>query len=266
VAITFTGLAATSGIAGNNLGSQYLFCLENKIESRVAVYVRRLYYNVDCQATLTSVVPHVRALRATNIQTDFNATVIQKGYFDSTQTSDPSVHLWSGPPAGAGISGITGTIGNRVFSTFSSRFHTAVEQWIVPNFRLLPRMVENATVLYKLLPGESIVCQVLPSVVGAFTLSDIYYFNISWDEEPITMHTISGTVSLSGTGVVGAKVFVIIADDTAMTNAYLWTTVTTGALGYWECTTIPDGKIAYAYAQNYTGGIYYTATGAPYVS
>ena len=81
-----------------------------------------------------------------------------------------------------------------------------------------------------------------------------------------TTHPISGTVKLSGVGVVGAEVIVIIADDEQLTSPYVFGVVATTAGGVWSIEGIPDGKYAYAYAQNYTGGTHYTSTGAPYVS
>ena len=78
-------------------------------------------------------------------------------------------------------------------------------------------------------------------------------------------YSISGVVTLAAVGVVGAEVTVIVADDTNLTNAYLHATVITTSGGAWSA-NIPTGKLAYAYAQNFTGGVYYTAAGAPYIS
>lgn len=78
-------------------------------------------------------------------------------------------------------------------------------------------------------------------------------------------HSISGTVKLAGSGVVGAKVIILVGDDTSLSNLYLFGTVTTQAGGAWSMSGIPDSKLAFAYAQDYTGGTYYSATGAPFI-
>jgi hypothetical protein len=78
-------------------------------------------------------------------------------------------------------------------------------------------------------------------------------------------YTVSGTARLSGVGVVGAEITVVVADDTNMANAYLHSIQVTGVGGAWSA-SIPVGKLCFAYAQNFVGGIHYTAPGAPYVS
>ena len=265
MAISYTGMVASSIIQGSGNGTQGIFCIENSIQSRVKVYVKRLYLQSDAVAVLTAVKPVIRSFRATNI-TGTNMTIHTKGWFDSAQTSDPNVKIWSGAtPSYTGTSGLAGTLGQRVWNWMGMRMHDLTGAVNVQNQNMLPQAASASSVLFTLYPGESLLTQVVPAVATSDPLTNSYFVNCVWQEEPITTYTISGTVTLSGTGVVGAEVTVLIADDTALTNAYLYQVVTTTTGGAWSC-TIPNGKFAYSYAQNYTGGVYYTATGNPFVS
>ena len=265
MAITFTGTVATDFIEGNGASNQYLFAVENSLQSRVKVYLRRVYFFDEHLAAYTAVKARMLSYRATNVIASENVTAYTKGKFDSSQSSDAGVKIWSGAtPSYSGISGLSCTPGNRLWEGMPNRMHTIYGRGYGQAINVLPGYATKfPLVLY---PGESFIVQSVAAAVDATTINDHFFFNAVWSEEPITMHTVSGTVTLSGTGVVGAKVFVLIADDTSLTHAYLWETVTTGVGGAWSCATIPDEKIAYAYAQNYTGGTYYTAAGAPYVS
>jgi hypothetical protein len=78
-------------------------------------------------------------------------------------------------------------------------------------------------------------------------------------------YAVSGTARLNGVGVANAEITVVVADNTSMANAYLLGIYTTAPDGTWLA-YIPVGKLCFAYAQNFTGGVYYTAAGAPYVS
>ena len=114
-------------------------------------------------------------------------------------------------------------------------------------------------------PGESLLCQ----VVGATTASNArlannWWVQAEWEEDPIATFAISGTVTLSGSPVSGAKVMVLEADDTAMTNAVLVEVVTTAAGGTWA-SSIKTGKVGAAFVQYTNGGTYYTAPGSPYL-
>lgn len=91
-----------------------------------------------------------------------------------------------------------------------------------------------------------------------------------WTVEPtlisgaIATYAISGTVTLSGSPVDGAKVMVLEADDTSLTNAHLYQVVTTAGGGLWA-STIRTGKVGAAFVQYENGGTYYTAPGSPFL-
>lgn len=60
-------------------------------------------------------------------------------------------------------------------------------------------------------------------------------------------YEISGVVSLRGSGVEGAKVVVLEADDNALTNMSLVGVQTTDDTGFWSA-TITSGKVAFAFS------------------
>jgi hypothetical protein len=184
--------------------------------------------------------------------------------FDTAKTSSDKVNLWySVTPDGGNDSGMSGTSGVLQWRQWACKLRSAAEQQQGIDNNQLPMLVANKT--WKLYPGEYLLVRVDPVTPTDNNPNSGWFCSAVWQEEDITTYTISGVVTLSSTGVVGAKVTVLVADDTSLTNAYLHEVVTTTAGGAWT-SNIPTGKIAYAYGQNYTGGIYYTAPGAPYIS
>ena len=67
MAVTFTGGVQVPAMLGNNALTQHLFSIENGIGSRVDVDVRKIRYQMDAIAVLTSVTSQVKATRATGI-------------------------------------------------------------------------------------------------------------------------------------------------------------------------------------------------------
>ncbi len=267
MAISFSGLACTPRIAGDKTTNQVLFVIENDRQSGVVVSIRRLMVFMDPGlGALTDVTPPVRGYRSSVDIEERGASLLSKGAFDTSQTSSAEVELWGGStPDLAGKGELAATITAPSFGNMIARNHTAVEQVISTEVTLLPTLVSK--IPYKLYPGQSYVVRVDAAAAASNPVTNTWMVNCCWQEEPVAVHAISGTVTNGGTGVVGAKVLVLIADDTSLTNAYLWATITTGAGGTWSCATIPDGKIAFAYAQHDAGGgTYYTAAGAPFVS
>jgi hypothetical protein len=269
MAITFTGTVATNMMYGDSLTNQNMFCIENSLQSRVKVYIRRAYFFDDHLVARTQYSPRAVSYRATNVQGIANTCLYAKGSFQTSQTSDSGVKLYSGlMPSMSGTSGLNATFpGTGMFAGINTRAQTAIGASLSHAINIIPnRAVYQDFVLF---PGEAMIAQMITSPISAAVAAqptDYYFFNAVWQEEPIAVHSINGTVTSGGSGVDGAKVIVLVADDVQLTNAYLWATVTTSAGGTWQVNDIPDGKFAFAYAQNYTGGTYYTAAGAPYVA
>lgn len=245
-------------VFGNDAVTQHIFALENQIGSRVDVNVRRLVVQNDPQTALASVMPQVKVSRGVNIS---GGILLDKAKLRTTETSDPFVKIRSALGEG---SPITATQGDTVWQQYTSRLHTAVEQVIVSDEPLLPRLVD--TFDFKLKPGESLLATVISATAASNpALSHNWLVDCIWEEDAKATFAISGTVTLSGSPVAGAIVSVIEADDVSMTNPVLIKTIVTGAGGTWAA-DILTGKVGAAFVQYESGGTKYTAPGSPYLA
>lgn len=245
-------------VFGNDAVTQHIFALENQIGSRVDVNVRRLVVQNDPQTALASVMPQVKVSRGVNIS---GGILLDKAKLHTTETSDPFVKIRSALGEG---SPITATQGDTVWQQYTSRLHTAVEQVIVSDEPLLPRLVD--TFDFKLKPGESLLATVISATAASNpALSHNWLVDCIWEEDAKATFAISGTVTLSGSPVAGAIVSVIEADDVSMTNPVLIKTIVTGAGGTWAA-DILTGKVGAAFVQYESGGTKYTAPGSPYLA
>ncbi len=262
--VLYAGMAASQRIAGTGRGAQNVFAVENGRGSNRLVCIRRGTVYIDHTAQLTAVKPTVNLYRATFSPLQEGVCLIDKGTFDTAQTSDPYVRIWSAcSPDGAGIGAMVSSNGARHWSNYGTRMHDTSGQIQALPSDTAPALASAYDI--KLVPGEAFVVTVEPATATSDPATNNWIFNCVWTEETLPVFTISGVVTLSAVGVVGAEVAVLVADDTSLTNAYLWAVVTTTTGGAWTC-DIPAGKVAYAYAQNYTGGIYYTAPGNPFIT
>jgi hypothetical protein len=205
--------------------------------------------------------PLAKVSRATSIS---GGQILEKVGFDTSQVSDANVMFRAGLFEAARI---TATPGNIVWEQFTNRMHTAVKQQKFLNkYLLLPTIVGTAGREFKLRPGEALLVQVVsPATTSNAALTNNYFVECSFEEDAIATFAISGTVTLSGSPVDGAKVIVIEMDDVLGTNAHLREVITTPAGGTWA-STIRTGKVGAAFVQYKNGAIYYTAPGSPYLS
>jgi len=260
MAVTFKGTAQSIIAYGNDATNQNLFVIKNEIGSRVDVNIRDLKIRVDNLVALTAVCPLVKVSRGVNIS---GGNVVTKTTFDTTKTSDPFVKFYA---PGLDGSPITATAGDTIWQKFADRMHTAVEQ--AQKFRnryILPTIVSKTGAEFKLRPGESLLVQVV-SAAGTSNarLSNNWIIDCLFEEDQKSTFAISGTVTLSGSPITGARVMVIEADDELMTNAHLVEVITTPAGGTWA-SSILTGKVGAAFVQYTSGGTYYTAYGSPYL-
>jgi hypothetical protein len=248
-----------------------LAVLVNGRYSGKKVYIRRAMMQLDAAATTpasTTIQVPVLMYRGVGEPTvgDSVATA-PKASFKSSDSSDPNVRLYY-PATAGGINDSTlagAPSGGLVWRQWVAKLRSGEGQFLSSDSDILPGLVRSND--WILNPGEYLIVRADAVSLGNNNPGCWWFAGFVWQEEAVPVHAISGTVNNGGSGVVGAKVTVLVADDTSLTNAVLWGVYTTGAGGAWTTpANIPDGKIAYAYAQNYTGGTYYTADGAPYVS
>lgn len=266
MAVTFRGAVQSLSIVGNDAVAQNLFVIENGIKSRVNVIVRRLTFGCDALVVLTSVQNLVKACRCTAVS---GGTVLAKAPFTTTESSDANVVFRAQANETAAI---TATAGDTVWTQMTGRMCTAVEQQRAEDDseklkerNLLP-LSAMTTADFTLRPGEALLVRVVAGTAASNALNSTnYVVRCAWEEESVTTFAISGTVTLSGSPVDGAKVMILEADDASLTNAYLHEVITTAGGGLWA-STIRTGKVGAAFVQYENGGTYYTAPGSPFLS
>ena len=259
--------ACSSRVAGYPVaGSLVTFAVKNNIESGVKVKLKRGVFQRDWGGTTvsTAIMTLVKAYRGAAIEEVVGE--LDKCAFDTSATaSDPAVEVYaSWSPDLSNVKALTSSpSGGMIRQSFAPREITAAEQWLSDDGETMSELFSsNDFVLY---PGEAYIVQLSANNATSEAKDAAWFYQCVWEEVALTTYTISGNVTLSGTGVVGATVTVLVADDTSLTNAYLLGVVTTTAGGAWSA-NIPTGKVAYAYGQNFTGGTYYTSPGAPYIT
>lgn len=259
MAITFVGSATGPVIIGNSATTQNLLTVENRVGSRVNVNIRRLMMQLDPVAVLTAVMPIVRTSRASSVS---GGAIYSKSSFSTTYSSDANVVV-------SGAVGdqfpITATAGTTVWQQYANRFHTIVEQSLSWDNNMLPLLVADTGKEFTLRPGESLVVQVVAAAGTSNALNMNNWFSeVVWEEDSIGEFPISGTVTLSGSPVAGAKISVVESDDLSLTNPVYVGVETTDASGNWA-SSIKSGKIGAAFVQYESGGTLYTAPGSPFL-
>lgn len=259
MATTFRGTSASFPINGNDLVAQNLFAIENAKSSRVNVIIKRLTVQNDPVAALAAVMPLVKTSRATGVSGGIN---LDKCALDTALTSSAGVTVRAAIASG---SPLTATPGNALCEQYVSRMHTVVEQVLAPDVHCLPKLVENATDGFVLAPGEALLVRVEGAAVTSnAAIANNWFAQVAWEEESIATFAISGTVTLSGSPVDGAKVYVLEASNELAANAVLVEVLTTNALGQWS-STIKSGCVGVALVQYKNGATYYTAPGSPFL-
>jgi hypothetical protein len=260
MAVTFLGGVQVPIVIGNDATTQNLMTIENQIGSRVDIHIRRLAVQMDPVTALTTVMPQVKVSRATSIS---GGVLLDKAKFDTANASDPFVVIRSALAEG---SAIVANAGDTVWQQYTSRLHTAVEQVLGWDDSILPRLVGNAGSEFVLRPGESLLVRVVGAAVTSNpALGNNWSVSAILEENSKSTFAISGTVTLGGSPVSGAKVMVMESDNVAGANMFLREVITTPAGGTWA-SSILTGKIGSAFVQYENGGTYYTAPGSPYLS
>jgi hypothetical protein len=260
MAVTFRGGVQVPIVFGNDATTQNLLTIENQIGSRVDVNVRGLTIQMDPTTALATVMPQVKVSRATSIS---GGVKLDKATFTTTQTSDAFVVIRSALAEG---SPITATAGDTIWQEYVTRLHTAVEQVKTVKGVVLPTLIRDTGKELKLRPGESLLVRIVGAAVTSNpAIANNWLASVIIEEDQKSTFAISGTVTLSGSPVSGAKVMVMESDDVAGTNMFLREVITTPAGGTWA-SSILTGKVGSAFVQYTNGGTYYTAPGSPYLS
>lgn len=267
MAVSFLGSACSQKIMGDRQDYAGLAIIYNEPQSTHTVRIRRITAQMDMQVAVsgsTTLFVPVLVYRGTGTPDLTGGCKAPKAPFDTAQTSDPYVNFYYAvTPDGANDAGMSGTPGVAQWRKWAGKLRSAAEQQLSEDQSMLPALVKSYD--WVLAPGQYLLVRADPVVVTDNNEGLAWVCMAAWEEEPVETFTISGNVTLSGAGVVGAEVTVLVADDESLTNAFLHSIQTTGAAGAWSA-TIPVGKLAYAYATNFSSGTYYTAEGRPFIS
>ena len=259
--------AASPRIAGVPLAGTYLsFFLQNDSGSSVIVKPKRGVFQRDSGGVVyTSVMPSIKAYRGTAQVVDA-AVLMDKCAFDTSATASNAfvkARCAYSPDLSNTVS-LDGTpAGGMLRRAYGPRQHTLAEAWSSDDGEIMPELFKSKE--FFIYPGQAYIVQIDNLNTSSDPVQAAWFYQVLWEEVALSTYAISGNVTNGGTGVVGAEVTVLVADDTSMTNAYLQGIYTTTSGGAWSA-NIPVGKLAYVYANDYSGGVYYTAPGAPYIS
>jgi len=265
MAISFSGTCVTPPIVMEN--GKKCFVMENSAFSRVAVNITRLVAqmeNLELMTGSNAYMPFLRTRKLTGIAS--GGIELPKASFDTALNSDDGVRiraLISGIDPALSLN-VTGTP-ETVWSHFTSRRTTGVEQQQTEDISLLPLLVENSP-FFKLLPGEALYVEMLQgSATGTLATGGLIYIQAVWDEDNSydAGYTVSGQVTLNSSPVEGAKVFVLTDLTVAMTDPKVKVKVTASG-GTWS-EDLASGVKAAAFVQYDSGGDKYTDEGKPYL-
>lgn len=173
--------AATFRIPGNAATTQTLFTLENTAGSAVVINLRRLLVQMDATAVLTTFMPLIKTSRATAIPS--GGTTISKAQFDTASSSAANV-IARGANAsdGGAATVITATPGVVAWQQMAMRLHTAVGQVLAPDNNLLPQLIENTGMEFKLRAGEAIMVQIVAAAGTSNPATNMYFVECAWEE------------------------------------------------------------------------------------
>lgn len=170
--------AATFRQIGNAATTQNLLTIEN-ISGTDLVYVRKIIYQMDATAVLTTFMPLVKVSRAAGVPT--GGTTLSKGQWDTANASDANTIVRGSTATDGGAnSGPTATAGTIIWQQFGMRLHTAVGQVLAPDFNLMPTIIELEDVVLR--QNEALMVQIVAAAGTSNPATNMYSTCIVWEE------------------------------------------------------------------------------------
>lgn len=172
--------AATFRQIGNAATTQNLLTIENT-HATVLVKIRRILVQMDATVVLTSVMPLVKASRATGVPT--GGTALAKAQFDTGNSSNAAIIVRGSTASDGGAnSGPTATPDSAqlAWEQYGMRLHTAVGQVLAPDNNLLPALVENVD--FVLRQNQALVVQIVASAGSSNPATNHYFVQVVWEE------------------------------------------------------------------------------------
>lgn len=158
---------------------QNLLTIEN-IDATKLITIRRLTVQMDATAVLVSVMPQVKASRATAVPT--GGTVLAKAQFDTGNASNANSIVRGGTASDGGVAtAITSTAGTTIWQQYTMRMHTVVGQVLGGDSNVLPSLVDTQNLILR--QNQALLVQIVASAGASNPATNHWFCNIVWEED-----------------------------------------------------------------------------------
>ena len=158
---------------------QNLLTIEN-IDATKLITIRRLTVQMDATAVLVSVMPQVKASRATAVPT--GGTVLAKAQFDTGNASNANSIVRGGTASDGGVAtAITSTAGTTIWQQYTMRMHTVVGQVLGVDSNVLPSLVDTQNLILR--QNQALLVQIVASAGASNPATNHWFCNIVWEED-----------------------------------------------------------------------------------
>jgi len=170
--------AASFRTLGAAATAQNFFTILNGHASKV-VRVRRMTFQMDATAVLTTFMPIVKTCR---VSAASGGTALTKVDWDTASASDALV-VCRGATAsdGGGATAITATPGTTLWQQFGMRLHTAVGQVLGNDNNVLSVICESTPVVLR--PGEGLLVHIVAAATTSNPATNHYFVQCAWSED-----------------------------------------------------------------------------------
>jgi len=170
--------AASFRTLGAAATAQNFFTILNGHASKV-VRVRRITFQMDATAVLTTFMPIVKTCR---VSAASGGTALTKVDWDTSSASDALV-VCRGANAsdGGGATAITATPGTTLWQQFGMRLHTAVGQVLGNDNNVLSVICESTPVVLR--PGEGLLVHIVAAATTSNPATNYYFVQCAWSED-----------------------------------------------------------------------------------
>lgn len=174
--------AATFRTLGNAATTQNIFSLHNTAGAAKNLYVRRLLFQMDVTAVLTTFMPIIKTHRVSGAVPS-GGTAIAKGLFDTNVSSIANAVALGATASDGGVAtAITATPGIVAWQQYGMRMHTLVGQVIGVDSNMLPALVDTAGYEFVLRAGEGLVMQIVAAAGTSNPATNHYFAECVWEE------------------------------------------------------------------------------------
>lgn len=171
--------AAAFRTLGTAATPQNLFTIEN-IDATKLVYIRRIAIQLDATAVLTSVMPLVKASRATAVPT--GGTTLSKAQFDTNNASNANTIVRGGTASDGGVAtAITATAGTTLWQQYCMRMHTVVGQVLAPDNNGVPILVDTQDLILR--QNQALLIQIVASAGASNPATNHWFAQVVWEED-----------------------------------------------------------------------------------